>query len=57
MIRREKGELIAECDECGAEHPGGTQDDFRAFVQELKDEGWRIGKDGDVWTHTCPDCR
>ncbi len=57
MIRKEKGELIAECSECGEDFPGGVQDDFRAFVEELKAAGWKIKKDGDEWLHICPECQ
>ena len=57
MIRREKGELIAECTECGTEYPGGVCDDFRDFVEELKLNGWKVAKAEDEWTHTCPDCQ
>lgn len=56
MIRKHKGELIAECNECGAEYAGGCQDDFAAFVQELKDEDWQIAKEDDEWVHRCPSC-
>ncbi len=56
MIRKEDGELVAECNICGDEFPGGVQNDFHAFVQELKDAGWKIKKDGDEWRHTCPEC-
>lgn len=56
MIRKVKGELVATCTDCGEEHPGGCQDDFAAFVQEIRDAGWRIGKDGDEWWHRCPAC-
>lgn len=57
MIRKEKGELVASCDECGAEYPGGVQEDFRAFVEELKRDGWQIKKDGEEWLHICPECQ
>jgi hypothetical protein len=56
-IRNEKGELVCECDECGQEECGGTEDDFRKFVQSLEDGGWKIRKDGDTWEHFCPDCK
>ena len=55
MIRTERGEKVAECNECGIEEFGGTLD-FAEFVQQLKDTGWRIRKDGDEWVHECPDC-
>lgn len=57
MIRTVKGELIAECDECGEEHPGGTLE-FLDFIADLKDCEWKIRKDDESgeWTHTCPAC-
>ena len=61
MITTEKGELKAECDNCGDEEYGGTldprsQDDFKTFVQELKRKGWKTKKIGDEWTHKCRLC-
>lgn len=58
MIHRENGEFICECSECGMEEFGGTLDDFREFVQQLKDTDWRIRKDDESgeWLHICPDC-
>lgn len=55
-IRKERGEFVVECCECGMEEFGGTIDDFKEFVQQLKDTAWQIRKDGDEWIHTCPDC-
>lgn len=57
MIRREKGELIAECTECGTEFAGGVEDDFRAFIQSMKAAGWLVRKDGEDWEHLCEDCK
>lgn len=57
MIRRDHGELACECNECGEEYYGGTLDDFREFVEELKSAGWLIRKDGDEWQHICDECR
>lgn len=57
MIRNNKGEFVAECSECGAETYGGTEDDFRAFVEQIKEEGWKVRKDGEDWLHICPDCQ
>lgn len=54
-IRKDDGELVAECNECGMSEYGGTLE-FREFVDQLKESGWAIRKDGDEWTHTCPDC-
>ena len=57
MIRKEKGEFIAECEECGTEHAGGVIDQWSEFIADLKENGWKIAKDQDEWTHTCPDCQ
>ncbi len=54
-IRRERGEIVAECNECGAEYPGGTLE-WGQFIMDLKDEGWRFRKVNDEWEHRCPDC-
>ncbi len=54
MIRREGGDLVAECDECGETREAET-DDFHDFVEELKDAGWRIRKEDGEWKHRCPD--
>ena len=56
MIRKSKGEYVAECNDCEAEAFGGTQDDFRGFVDDIKAEGWIVKKDGDEWQHFCPSC-
>lgn len=56
MILTVKGELCAECDECGEEHYGGTLE-FRDFIADLKDCEWKIKPDGDGgWEHLCPAC-
>lgn len=55
MIHRENGELVAECDCCGTEFPGGTLE-WDAFIADLKREGWRIKKDGETWEHYCEEC-
>lgn len=59
MIRRERGDLVAECDDCGTdtEHQLQGCRDFLEFVAELKDDGWKVFKDEDgEWRHLCPDC-
>ena len=56
MIRKENGEYCCECTECGMGEFGGTIEDFREFVQQWKDTGWKIRKEDDEWQHTCPDC-
>lgn len=61
MIRRERGELIADCDECGESTEGvvglsGGFRDFGLFVAEIKANGWRNRKDDGEWMNLCPDC-
>lgn len=55
MIHTERGEHVAECNECGMSEYAGTLE-FREFVRHLKEAGWKISKDEDEWTHLCPDC-
>lgn len=31
-------------------------DSFSACRAEMKEQGWRIIKDGDEWIHLCPAC-
>jgi hypothetical protein len=57
MIRKVKGELCVECNDCGEKNYGGSQDDFREFVQEIKRAGWLVRKVGDEWQHICPPCQ
>jgi hypothetical protein len=54
-IRNHNGEHIAECDECGSEVYGGTTE-FLDFIQELKNDGWRIRKVEGEWEHYCEAC-
>lgn len=56
MIYRDKGEFIAECNECGDCFYGGVVDDFHAFIKELKGEGWIANKVDDEWIHLCSEC-
>lgn len=55
MISKNRGELVAECDNCGEEFLGYTLDWYE-FICDLKDEGWKIRKDVDEWLHFCPSC-
>jgi hypothetical protein len=55
MIRTVQGELIAECTECGATSYGGTLE-WTDFIEELKEDGWRIRKIDGEWFHYCEDC-
>ncbi len=57
MIRKDKDEYICECEDCGDQLYGGTTEEFMAFVEQVKKEGWRIRKDqGGEWVHICPIC-
>jgi hypothetical protein len=60
MIRREHGECVAECDECGATTEGVIEgiDSLPAFVAEIKGQGWVVRQDDDGdWVHYCgSDC-
>jgi len=44
------------CDGCGETDDIDGVGFFSDFVDEIKERGWRIGRDGGDWTHTCPDC-
>ena len=47
----------AECNGCEMTLDLDEYDDFYEAVEALKEDGWRIFKDGDDWVHYCPDCR
>lgn len=55
MIRRDRGELVAECNECGTEFNGGTLE-WSEFIEDLKSNDWKFRKEGTEWEHFCPDC-
>ena len=60
MIRKEKGEYVAECNLCGEEVAGGIISDFRKFVDHIKDLDWTVKRDDDeeqTWVHFCPLCQ
>jgi hypothetical protein len=58
VIYRERGDLVAECEECGETTEGDIRGErvFLAFVAELKDRGWKIRNEDGDWLHYCPDC-
>lgn len=56
MIRKEDDEFTCDCDDCGDRYYGGVTETFTDFVSEIKENGWRIRKDGDGWLHLCPCC-
>lgn len=57
MIHRVNGEIVATCNECGAEFAGGVEDDFRIFIRALKDAGWKTENNNGEWEHFCEDCK
>lgn len=58
MIERHSGRVELRCDDCG-DGAGRSFDkgDFDIMIQQAKDEGWRIFKEGSEWRHHCADCR
>lgn len=54
--RSKDSEKVAECDGCGSEEYSGALD-FKEFVDWLRQQGWRISKVNDEWTHVCPNCK
>jgi hypothetical protein len=56
MLDRQKGNVVFQCDECGAVLDTNTSD-FASARNLLKRERWVTEKDGDVWEHFCPDCK
>lgn len=56
MIQKTNDELIAVCDECGVTLYGGTLD-FKEFIADVKENGWKISKEDDKWIHVCWACQ
>lgn len=42
------------CDFCEESETFDTDGNFQVFIDEAKDRGWTMEKDGDEWTHRCP---
>lgn len=62
-LDREAGMFEAACDCCGECFPtnikdGGRHDaqSFQQAISYLKNNGWKIYKEGNEWQHKCPDC-
>ncbi len=56
MIEREDGDVVFECDGCGAR----CVTDHAVFtdaLDQMKDRGWRVKKFGNVWAHFCERCK
>lgn len=45
------------CDNCEEEETTIDSEDWQYMIDELKDRGWRIRKDGDEWKHICEACQ
>lgn len=56
-IEKQYGEIVAVCDDCGAESSGFWNDEFHLLISHIKAYGWVIKKDGSDWLHFCHDCR
>lgn len=58
MISRDGGNIIINCDGCSEDYDTG-ESDFRGAIEEIKEVGWRIGRNEDDsdWVHFCPSCR
>lgn len=49
--------MVMECDGYDCDKDLEMYGDFVECIQEAKDNGWKIFKDGfDEWTHLCPRC-
>lgn len=55
MLDRQKGDIIFECDGCGATL-GSETGNFDSARNLLRRERWRAVKAGDVWQHYCQAC-
>lgn len=56
MIQFRHGDYEASCDFCAHGHESGVADDFSGVVQQIKAFGWKVSRDGNDWSHKCPDC-
>lgn len=57
MIERIGQRIQIICDVCEKEHTEQYHsDDFNEMTHEARTDGWAIVKDGDDWSHICPNC-
>jgi hypothetical protein len=56
MLDRQKGRLVVECDAYGDLYEDQDADDFKAFIEGAKREGWTMQPVGNDWVHTCSGC-
>lgn len=58
MIQKQGAYQTVTCDECGAEFADSFRpDEFLTMIHAVRNEGWRVFKEDDLWCHQCPDCR
>ena len=56
-VIRHEGQLQVTCDACPHTYRRTYEEqDLQILVEDIKSEGWKIKRQGDVWTHTCSDC-
>ena len=44
------------CDSCPEDIELDTGGDWGDLIKQLKDDGWKIRKEGEEWKHYCPGC-
>lgn len=56
-IERERfdGPIRFVCDDCGDVDETHCEN-FNGALAKVKSHDWKVRKDGDEWTHLCPDC-
>lgn len=45
-----------ECDACGEIIEKFDMESWNNLIQTLRNEGWRMLRQGKEWCHYCPDC-
>lgn len=54
---KHEGQMQVTCDACPTTYRRTySEEDFQILLQDIKDEGWKIQRKADVWTHSCPEC-
>jgi hypothetical protein len=60
MIERDSfdGDIYeVSCDYCSEDIEIDSGGDWQDMINEIKTNGWLIGKINDEWKHMCPACR
>jgi len=64
MLTRAKNKIQISCDECGEpmRNNAGKEliynhDEFDVMISDLHDQSWITTRDGNIYTHICPDCQ